>query len=205
MWRTVTFAGAVLDPRTPHQYAAPEAHPSGVLPTRATEGPQMPHRSRIRRHAWRQLGALVTVLGTPALASPARAQGRETLAALAEYRLTMPTLRRVLRAGVEGERGADPAAVREARWESSMSIEDMMAVHDRFPSLRRAIERNGLTAREYAIATLSLNFAFMQLAREEGARAEGRTPPAPPRHVPKENVELVRGNMSEIERLSQGS
>jgi hypothetical protein len=165
----------------------------------------MPHRSRIRRHAWLQLGALVTVLGTPALASPARAQGRETLAALAEYRLTMPTLRRVLRAGVEGERGADPAVVREARWESSMSIEDMMAVHDRFPSLRRAIERNGLTTREYAIATLSLNFAFMQLAREEGARAERRTPPAPPPHVPKENVELVRGNMSEIERLSQGS
>ena len=147
------------------------------------------------------LSLLISSLAAPA----AMAQGPETLKALAAYRLTMPTIRKLLEAGDEVEKTpAEAKAVREATSDiQRMSIGQTVAVIEKYPAMKRAVARTGLSSREYATGLLSLHWAMRYLAEQEMRKAQGQTPPGPPAHVPKENVELVLKNMEEIERLSQ--
>lgn len=94
------------------------------------------------------------------------------------------------------------AAFRRATSDPSMSIEQAMAVYDRYPTSKRAVVASGLSAREFATASLALHWAFRFLAEVEMEKALGKPPRRPLAHVPPENVELARKNQAEIERLS---
>jgi hypothetical protein len=138
----------------------------------------------------------------PALAPLAVAQGPDTLRALSEYRLTMPVVRKVMQVGREVESGPEGKQVREATMSiTNMSIEQIVALNDRFPTLKKAVASSGLSPKEFATAQLSLQWAYRYLATAEMEKAMGRQSAGPPAHVPKENVEFVRSNEAEIARL----
>jgi len=135
--------------------------------------------------------------------SPANsfAQGPETLKALQAYQLTVPSLTKVLDAGRTIEESPEATQIGEATAElTRMSIEQVMAVADKYPSMKRAIASSGLSSREFATALLSFTWATRYLAEEEMLTGMGKTPPGPPAHVPKANVDLVRRNRALIQR-----
>jgi hypothetical protein len=115
----------------------------------------------------------------------------------------MPTIRKVVAAGNAIERGPDAEAVGRATSDPALSIDQLMAVFGRYASAKRAVAASGLSPREFATATLSLYWATRYLAEQEMYKSLGRPQTGPPAHVPPENVELVRANQAEIERLSQ--
>ena len=172
----------------------------------------MPIRSHVshtasRARAWRLtcLTLAFATLGAPAV-NTAHAQGRETLVALGAYRLTMPTLRKVLVALRENSRGPDSAVVDAYFWPDPMSrrsIAEVAAFLQRHPSTRRAVARSGLSSREFATAYLSYVHAARYLMEEAAKRMQGQAA-RPPGHVPRQNVELIRANADELERLLQG-
>ena len=144
----------------------------------------------------------LTVLGLVVGVPAARAQGPATLRALSEYRLTMPTLRKVITAGRSIPRGPEADAIAEATNRPAMSIEDVMAVFDRYPSAKRAVASSGLSSREFATAYLAFYYTSRYLAEEQMRRGMGQTPPGPPAHVRPDNVALLRQNEAELRRLS---
>jgi ABC-type Fe3+ transport system substrate-binding protein len=152
----------------------------------------------------RRLTAL-TIVAAAFAAEPVSAQGPATLKALGAYRLTMPTLRKVIAAGKAAERGPDADAIKQATGQSAMSIEHVMGVFDRYPSARNAVAASGLSSREFATAYLAFYYTTRYLADDQMRRALGQTPPGPPAHVNPANVELVRNNQEEIARLTQGN
>jgi hypothetical protein len=159
-------------------------------------------RSTITRR--RVIGGVgLTLLALAASALPVGAQGPATLKALGGYRLTMPTIRKVVAAGNAIERGPDADAVGRATSDPAMSIDQLVAVFGRYPSAKQAVAASGLSPREFATATLSLYWATRFLAEQEMYKSLGRPQTGPPAHVPPENVELVRANQAEIERLSR--
>lgn len=154
-------------------------------------------------HASLRSLACLALLFSPPLLSRASAQGPETLRTLSEYRLTMPVVRKVMQVGREVENGPEGKQVGEATQNiTNMSIEQVVALSDRFPTLKKAVASSGLSAKEFATAQLSLQWAYRYLAVSEMEKATGKPAHGPPAHVPKENVELVRSNEAEIARLS---
>jgi hypothetical protein len=146
--------------------------------------------------------AWLAVLLLPPLLPRATAQGPDTLRALSEYRLTMPVVRKVMQAGREVESGPEGKQVGEATQNiTNMSIEQVVALNDRFPTLKKAVASSGLSPKEFATAQLSLQWAYRYFATSEMEKQLGRPSAGPPAHVPKENVELVRANQAEIARL----
>lgn len=117
----------------------------------------MSHRYtlRIRGLAGRTLVAAccLTLMGFVASPAPAHAQGPATLRALGEYRLTMPTLRKIITAGRGINAGPDAQAINAATNRPAMSIEDLMGVFDRYPAAKRAVASSGLSPREFATAS----------------------------------------------------
>ncbi len=149
----------------------------------------------------------IALLALPAVAATARAQGKgpEDMKTLANYRLTMPTVRKVL--GAMREMRADPESKKyESEGEGwgekflNMSLAEITAEYDRLPPAKRAIARSGLSTREWVTAFASLMWAGRVIAEQELAKATGKAP-ITPGHVPQENVDLVRQNEAEIERL----
>jgi hypothetical protein len=142
------------------------------------------------------------MLVLPSFSSRAVAQGPDTLRALSEYRLTMPVVQKVMHVGREVEKGPEGKQVGEATQNmTSMSIEQVVALNDRFPTLKKAVASSGLSPKEFATAQLSLQWAYRYLATAEMEKALGKPSRGPPAHVPKENVEFVQNNRAEIERL----
>lgn len=132
------------------------------------------------------------------------AQGPETLRALGAYHLTMPTVRKLIAAGrsYEEQPGADE--VSDALEDPSrMSIDQFVAVIDRFPILQKAVSGSGMAPREFATASLAFHWAMRYLAEDEMRRMTSQKQAGPPAHVPAGNVELLRKNEEEIRKLSQ--
>ena len=165
----------------------------------------MSHRYtlRIRGLAGRTLVAAccLTLMGFVASPAPAHAQGPATLRALGEYRLTMPTLRKIITAGRGINAGADAQAINAATNRPAMSIEDLMGVFDRYPAAKRAVASSGLSPREFATAYLAWVYTGRYLADAEARKALGQTVAGPPAHVRPDNVTLLRDNQDELARL----
>jgi hypothetical protein len=100
-------------------------------------------------------------------------------------------------------RQAISAWIGRAASDPAVTIEQAMAAFDGHASSKRAVSACGLSFREFATAYLALYWASRFLAEEEMAKAQGRSPRRAPAHVPPENVELLRKNQAEIERLSK--
>ena len=141
----------------------------------------------------------LTLSGIVAAASPSDAQGPATLRALGEYRLTMPTLRKVIAAGKAASSGPDAAAINAAMGRPAMSIEDLIGVIDRYPALKSAVSASGLSAREFATSYLAYMYTVRYLAEAEMRKAQGQTI-SPPAHVRPDNVQLVRDNQAELRK-----
>jgi hypothetical protein len=145
--------------------------------------------------------ACLTLSGLVATASPSDAQGPATLRAIGEYRLTMPTLRKLIAAGKAVSSGPDASAINAAMGGPAMSIEDLIGVIDRYPALKQAVSASGLSAREFATSYLAYMYTARYLADAEMRKAQGQTI-SPPAHVRPDNVQLVRDNQAELARLS---
>jgi hypothetical protein len=143
----------------------------------------------------------LTLSGLAATASPSDAQGPATLRAIGEYRLTMPTLRKLIAAGKAVSSGPDAAAINAAMGRPAMNIEDLIGVIDRYPALKQAVSASGLSAREFATSYLAYLYTVRHLADAEMRKAQGQTI-GPPAHVRADNVQLVRDNQAELSRLS---
>ena len=154
---------------------------------------------RMVRTGARVATGMVTLLSS--LPSTSLAQGPETLKALQAYQLTAPNLTKVLETGRTIENSPEATRIGEATAElTRMSIEQVMAVADKYPSMKRAVASSGLSSREFATALLSFTWAVRYLAEEEMLTGMGKTPPGPPAHVPKANVDLVRRNRALIQK-----
>ena len=147
--------------------------------------------------------ACLTFAGLVTTASPAAAQGPATLRAIGEYRLTMPTLRKLIAAGKAVNAAPDAAAINAALGRPAMSIEDMMGAIDRYPAAKQAVSASGLSAREFATAYLAYAYTVRHLADAEMRKALGQTVAGPPAHVRPDNVKLVQDNQEELARLSE--
>ena len=146
--------------------------------------------------------ACLTIAGLVATASPTGAQGPATLRAIGEYRLTMPTLRKLIAAGKAVNTAPDAAAINAALGRPAMSIEDVMGTIERYPAAKRAVSASGLSTEEFATAYLAYFYTVRHLADAEMRRAQGQTV-GPPAHVRPDNVQLVRDNQAELTRLSE--
>lgn len=145
----------------------------------------------------------LTLASIAASPSTARAQGPATLKTLSEYRLTMPTLRKLIAAGRGIRQSPDAKAIDSATNRPAMSIEDVMRVTDRYPAAKQAVSATGLSAREFATAYLAYFYTGRYLAEEEMRKALGQKVAGPPAHVRADNVKLLRDNQEELTRLSE--
>lgn len=152
--------------------------------------------------------AAIGLLALTSLAHPATAQGRgrDDANTLAAYQLTMPTVRKVLTSSREYEQDAAFQRFKDAnpRWLRTlrgMSLAELQAEFEKHAAIRRAMARSGLSAREWTLAWAAIMKGMEVLVYEEVAKAEGKKPPATPFDVPKANVELLRRNQAEIDRL----
>ncbi|HEX6048751.1 MAG TPA: hypothetical protein VFZ21_05775 [Gemmatimonadaceae bacterium] len=144
----------------------------------------------------------LTLTGLLATTASARAQGPATLRAIGEYRLTMPTLRKLITAGKGVNAGADAQAINTAMSQPAMSIEDILGVIDRYAAAKRAVAASGLAPREFATAYLAYFYTARYLADAEMRKALGQPVAGPPAHVRPDNVKLLRDNQDELARLS---
>ena len=140
-----------------------------------------------------------TVLGlsvAPGLASAAAAQGRsvEDSRAIEAYRLTMPTLRKVLPAmyGPAAERCEKPSQ----RDPMTLSLAEMTRTLEACPDLARSLRDAGVELREAAI----LSAALLNVSREVALR-NGQASALPP-GVVRDNALLLEQNDPEIRKLT---
>jgi NAD(P)-dependent dehydrogenase (short-subunit alcohol dehydrogenase family) len=145
--------------------------------------------------------ACLTFAGLVIAGSPAGAQGPATLKAIGEYRLTMPTLRKLIAAGKAVNAAPDAAAINAALGRPAMSIEDVTGTIDRYPAAKQAVSASGLSAKEFATAYLAYFHTVRHLADAEMRKAQGQTV-GPPAHVRPDNVQLIKDNQAELARLS---
>jgi hypothetical protein len=115
----------------------------------------------------------------------------------------MPTLRKLIAAGKSTRQSPDGAAIDSAMNQRAMSIEQVMAVIDRYPAAKQAVSSSGLSAREFATAYLAYYYSVRYLAEEEMRKGMGQTVAGPPAHVRPDNVKLIRDNREELQRLSE--
>ncbi len=164
--------------------------------------------------AWRVLPLLLLLAlpacgertaGRPAdgTASPGVNQGEPTAAAgteveLGDYPLQMERVRGWARAleNLHDVAEEDPQALERAEMDPDASLGETVARIEAEPQVRQAIERAGISIRDYVLTGLALFQAmFMAEAMEAG------TIQSIPEGVNARNVEFVRQNRAEIERL----
>lgn len=121
--------------------------------------------------------------------------------ALANFRLTMPTVRKLTLAmeNMSAAIKSDPGIAKEAeanKTSANASLDDMAASIDRVPPMKRAIEKAGLTPREYMLAQLALFQAGMIASVMEQQKTKEI-----PAGFSKANVEFVLANKKEIDQL----
>lgn len=114
-----------------------------------------------------------------------------------EYRLTMPVVRKTLSLPLVDV--SDELPIDRVRW---MSVKELAGEFERIPATRTAIAGSGLSTGEVAAALQAIMRAEEYLLREELAGTGGMAAPAPLEEgVLKHNVDLLRANREEIERL----
>ena len=168
-----------------------------------------PRRAFLPRSLARHLAGLALFV-LPLLAPAARAQGNDDAKTLASYRLTMPTIRKLIAAQEKIlEAASSPDAKKwakemEGKSSGNMSLAELSALYERIPPIKQAIVSTGLSTREYVTAM----FAFFQAAmvasmqdyaKQQGSKEAGTVPPG----VAKENIEFVRQNKAEIDQISK--
>ena len=143
------------------------------------------------------LGLVFCALTLPGSAAAAQKQA----AASADYRLTMPMLRKALpalyAAGKERctERQRSPQEIAE------MTVAQMEAELEGCAPVQRAAAAQGVSTRELAQVSKALLEAGHRMAEEESAKATGGTAAALPAGALRDNVGLVRQNEAELGRL----
>ncbi len=152
----------------------------------------------------------LALLALPLLASAARAQESDDAKALASYRLTMPTIRKLVAAQEKFlEAASSPDAKKwtkemEGKSTGNMSIAELSALYDRIPPIKQAIASSGLSTREYVTAMFAFFQAAMVASMQDYAKQQGSKEAATlPPGVSKENIDLVRQNKAEIDRISK--
>lgn len=163
----------------------------------------MPYRFARRPRAL----ALALVL---ALApSVARAQTASDQKLLASYQLTMPMVRKLAQASealipiVRGPEFRRAAAAVAARGGAPESIAGIAAVYDRIPAARQAMARAGLTPRQFVTAQFAYAQAVLTVGMSEWAVKEGGKDNSAAVGVPKANLDLVRQNRAEVQRINE--
>lgn len=129
---------------------------------------------------------------------PLRGQGRspEDTRTVDGYRLTMPTLRKVLPA-LYAE-GADTCERRKDRDPHTLSLAEMTGTLERCAPILRALARADVTPREAALVLASLLRTGQQVALRGGKATE--LPPG----VLRDNALLLERNDPELRRLAKG-
>jgi hypothetical protein len=139
-------------------------------------------------------------------ASGAAAQGRSSAAAAegADYRLTMPILRKALPvlSGAEAEKGCRRPR-EEGRDVRSMSVAEMVTHLKGCPVARSAAADRGLSLRDLALVSKAIMLASYRMATEESAKVSGGTAAPLSPGALRDNVALLRQNEAELERLSK--
>ena len=142
--------------------------------------------------------------------SPAqRARDASDMKTLAAYRLTMPAVRK-LAAAYENmlPLAADSALERHVERDrdhhpsqSAASIDDMAEFFGRYPPIRSAITRAGLTPREFTVANLSLMQSSMVVGYSDLAKEKGQPFNEAASGASLANLALVRSNRAEIDAV----
>ncbi len=145
----------------------------------------------------RIVGLALAITAAQGALVPLTAQGRgaEDTRSVDGYRLTMPTLRKVLPAlhtegagSCERQKGRDP---------HTLTIAEMTRSLERCPSVLQALERAGVTPREAAIALASLLRTGQQVALRRGKAS------ALPPGALRDNALLLEQNEPEIRQLTK--
>jgi hypothetical protein len=142
-------------------------------------------------------GLALAIAATQGALLPLTAQGRsaEDTRTVDGYRLTLPTLRKVLPA-LYAE-GADTCERQKGRDPHTLSIAEMTRTLERCAPVLRALERAEVTPREAAIAFASLLRTGQQVAMRGGKAT------ALPPSVLRDNALLLEQNDPEIRRLTK--
>ncbi len=124
---------------------------------------------------------------------------------LQTYRLTMPRVEQFAQAvrNLQELTRTDPAVrarMEELGGEEDQTPGELANAIERDPQLRAAIERTGLSVREYMLVSL----AFTQAAMAHRFQQEGLMQELPP-GVPPENVAFIRENEERLRPLMEGS
>jgi hypothetical protein len=138
------------------------------------------------------------------LAAPgADAQGQSSASADADYRLTMPVLRKALPVlyapGAKTECTRSQEEFRDVR---GMSAADMEKVLAQCEPIRTAAAAQEISIRELALVSKALTLTAHRMAEEESAKVSGGTAAPLPPGALRDNVALVRQNEAELGRLS---
>jgi hypothetical protein len=171
------FAGPPAPPALSADSAAPQ-QAAAPAPTPATRGARD--------------SAMAEALKAP-VTGPVNVQ------VLANYRLTMDGMRKLVRAGQNlGELQARRPELRDSMRLEAFDPNGIYEKLNSIPDVRDAIGKAGLTPREYATATAAL----MQAAVARQLRAQGR--PMPPQ-VNEANVRFVEEHWAEIQQMMQAA
>lgn len=123
--------------------------------------------------------------------------------AVETYRLTMPTLRKVLPALSQPQVRGCEKGKNETLDPATMPLADITARLERCAPMRDAIAKSGVSTREAALTLAALARASKRFTEEESAKAVGgQAPPLPP-GVLKDNLTLIRENETELGRLTR--
>ena len=141
--------------------------------------------------AWSVPGPAAKAQGSPARSDPA----------IETYRLSMPTLRKVLPALYHPEARACEKGKNENLDPASMPLADITARLERCEPMRDAIAKSGVSTTEAALTLAALARASKRSTEEASAKAAGgQAPPLTPGAL-KDNLTLIRENEAELGRL----
>jgi hypothetical protein len=161
-----------------------------------------PHRSFARADLIRAL-VYLALPALPLASHGVEAQQQVSASADAEYRLTMPVLRRALpvlytpRAKTECAKSLEQ--FRDVR---AMSVAEMEKLLSECPPIQKAAAAQGISSRELAQVSKALTSTAHRMAEEESAKASGGSAAPLPPGALRDNVALVRQNEAELGRLT---
>jgi len=163
--------------------------------------------STLRRLAVRTLAAAALLVGGGAVTAPvAAAQNPMTAFSLfresANYRLTDAGLNKytAVARNLAAVQRQHPNLEMDGDIEEARSISDIAAALDRQPLVKGAINRGGMTSREFVLFTFSMAAAamFAEMEQNPQMQAHGMPMQANPR-----NVAFYRANKARLEALSR--
>ncbi len=141
--------------------------------------------------AWTSLGRAVAAQAAP----PSGPPGAE------RYRLTMPTLRKVMPA--LNDPGRAQCEQREEKQNPfAMTLAELTTSLERCAPIRNAVAKTGVSTRAAATILAAVLYASRRMAEEESAVAMGKQAATLPPGPLKDNVALLRQNQAELGRLT---